>query len=75
MDEIKVMEEGNAGEELFRKLLDVRAGEWDKAVRLEEVKHTLSIEIGDDADVVPEVEAITEMDTPVDVVLVVGCQG
>ena len=75
MDEIEVVEEGNTREELLRKFLDVGAGERDKAIGLEEIKDTLSVEVSDDANVVPEVEAITEMDTSVDVVLVVGCQG
>jgi hypothetical protein len=75
MDEIEVVKEGNTREELLRKFLDVGAGERDKAIGLEEIKDTLSVEVSDDANVVPEVEAITEMDTPVDVVLVVGCQG
>lgn len=74
MDQIKVVEESNTGEELLGKLLDVGAGERNKAVGLEEVKDTLSVEIGDNADVVPEVEAIPQMDTSVDVVLVIGCQ-
>jgi hypothetical protein len=75
MDEIEVVEEGNTREELLRKFLDVGAGERDKAIGLEEIKDTLPVEVSDNANVVPEVEAITEMDTPVDVVLVVGCQG
>lgn len=75
MDEIEVVEEGNTREELLRKFLDVGAGERDKAIGLEEIKDTLSVEVSDNANMVPEVEAITEMDTPVDVVLVVGCQG
>jgi hypothetical protein len=66
MDEIEVVKEGNTREELLRKFLDVGAGE---------LKDTLSVEVSDNANVVPEVEAITEMDTSVDVVLVVGCQG
>jgi hypothetical protein len=75
MDEIEVVEEGNTREELLRKFLDVGAGERDKAIGLEEIKDTLPVEVSDNANVVPEVEAITEMDTSVDVVLVVGCQG
>ena len=74
MDEIEVVKEGNTREELLRKFLDVGAGERDKAIGLEEIKDTLSVEVSDNANVVPEVEAITEMDTPVDVVLVVGGQ-
>jgi hypothetical protein len=75
MDEIEVVKEGNTREELLRKFLDVGAGERDKAIGLEEIKDTLPVEVSDNANVVPEVEAITEMDTSVDVVLVVGCQG
>jgi hypothetical protein len=59
VDEVEVVKEGNAGKELFSELLDVRAGEWDKAVGLEKVKHALAIEVGDNADMVPEVEAIS----------------
>jgi hypothetical protein len=59
VNEVEIVEESDAGEELLCKLLDVGAGEWDKAVGLEEVKDTLSVEIGDDADVIPEVEAIS----------------
>jgi hypothetical protein len=71
MDQIEVVQKGDAGEELLRKLLDMRAGEWHKAVGLEEVEHALPVQVGDDADVVPEVEAVPQMDTPVYVVLVV----
>lgn len=65
---------GNAGEELLGKLLNVRAREWNEAVGLEKVKHALSIEVSHDADVVPEIKAIAEVDAAVHVVLVVGRQ-
>lgn len=71
MDEIEIVEEGNAGEKLLGELLDVGAGERDEAIRFEEVKHALPVEIGDNADMVPEVEAVSEVYTSVDVVLVV----
>jgi DNA-binding TFAR19-related protein (PDSD5 family) len=59
MDKVEVVQEGNAGEQLLRKLLDVRARERDKAVRLEEVEHALPVKVGDNADVVSEVEAVS----------------
>ena len=59
MDEIEVVEEGNTREELLRKFLDVGAGERDKAIGLEEIKDTLSVEVSDNANVVPEVEAVS----------------
>lgn len=59
VDQVQVVQKSHAGEELFRELLDVRAREWYEAIRLEKVKHALSVEIGDDADVVPEIEAIS----------------
>jgi len=64
----------NAGEELACKLLDVTAGEGHKRVALQEIKDTLAEEVGDDTDVVSEVESVPQMNTLVAVVLVVLCQ-
>lgn len=75
VDEIQVVQEGDTGEELLCKLLDMRAWEGDEAVALEEVEHALAVEVGDDADVVAEVEAVSKVDAPVDVVLVIRGQG
>lgn len=65
---------GDAREELAGKLLDVSAGERHKGIALEEVKDALAQEVGDDADVVAEVERVSQVDTLVAVVLVVACQ-
>jgi len=72
VDEVEVVQESNACEQLLRKLLNVRAWEGYEAVGLEEVEDTLSVEVGDDAYVVPVIEAILQMYASVDVVLVVG---
>jgi len=52
----------------------VSAGERHKGIALEEVKDALAQEVGDDADVVAEVECVSQVDTLVAVVLVVACQ-
>lgn len=65
----------HTGEELTGKGLDLTAGEGNESVTLQEVKHTLSQKIGDDADMVAEVKTIPEMDTLVAVGLVIGGQG
>jgi hypothetical protein len=59
---------------LARKELDVRAGEWREAVPLQKVEHALAIEVGDNADVIPEVEAVAEMNALVAVASIVGGQ-
>ena len=74
VDQIQVVEEGNAGEELLGKLLDVRAWEGYKLIRLEEIENALPVEIGDDTDVVPKVEAVSKVNAAVHVVLVVGLE-
>ena len=75
VDQIQVVEEGNTGKELLGKLLNVRAWEWHKLIRLEEIENALSVEISNDADVIPEIEAVPKMDAAVHVVLVVGFEG
>jgi hypothetical protein len=60
--------------ELSGETLDLRAGKWHKSISLEEVKDTLSQKICDNADVVSEVEGITQMDAFVAVGLVVQRQ-
>lgn len=52
------MEESNTGEQLLCKLLNVGAGEWNEAVRFQEVEDALAVERGDDTDMVPKVEAV-----------------
>lgn len=72
MDEVQVVQERDTGKQLLRELLYVRGWKRHKRVGLEEVKDALPVEISHDADMVPEVEAIPEVDTAVDVILVVG---
>jgi hypothetical protein len=64
-----------ARKELSGEALNLRAGKWHKSISLEEVKDTLSQKIRDNADVIPEVEGITQMDAFVSVGLVVQRQG
>jgi hypothetical protein len=45
-------------EQLFGELLNMGARERNECVRLEEIEHALTIKVGDDADVVPEIEAV-----------------
>lgn len=63
-----------ASEELFRKLLDMRTGKGNKAIGFEKVEDALAVEIGDDADMVPKVKAVSKVDAPVSVVPVVRGQ-
>lgn len=65
----------NAREELPREALDVAVWEGRKRIRLEEVKDALTQQIRDDADVVPKVETVPEVDALVSVIPVVGGQG
>lgn len=74
MDKIQVVQEGDTGEQLLRKFLDVRTGEGHEAVALEKVEDALPVQICHDADVVSEIEAVPEVDASVDVVLIVGGQ-
>jgi hypothetical protein len=61
-------------QELSGEALNLRAGKWYKSISLEEVEDTLSQEIRDNADVVPEVEGITQVDAFVSIGLVVQRQ-
>lgn len=48
----------NAGEQLLCKMLDLAAGKGHKIIALQEVEDALAEQVGDDADVVPKVEAL-----------------
>jgi len=61
----------NTGEELTREALYMRARKRHELVLLEEVEHALTEKVGNDANVVLEVEAVPQVDTLVSVVLVV----
>jgi hypothetical protein len=58
VDQVQVVQKGDTGKELLRKLLNVGAREWHKAIRFKKIEHALAVQIGDNADVVPEVEAV-----------------
>jgi hypothetical protein len=60
---------------LAGKLLDLTAGKWDEAIAFEEVENALAKQIGDNADMVAEIKAVSEMYTFVAVALIVGGQG
>lgn len=61
----------HAGEQLTSKVLDLTAGERDKSIALQEVEHTLTQQIRDNAYMVPVVETVPEMDTFVAVTFIV----
>lgn len=48
----------NAREQLLCEMLDLAAGKGHKIVALQEVEDALPEQVGDDADVIPEVEAL-----------------
>lgn len=56
-------------------MLDLTAGKWDEAIAFEEVENALAKQIGDNADMVAEIKAVSEMYTFVAVALIVGGQG
>jgi len=62
----------NTGEKLPRKALYLTVREWNKRVALEEVKDTLSEQIHDDAYMTSIVKTVTEVYTPVSILMVVG---
>lgn len=74
MDEVQVVEKGHGSEQLPGKGLDVGAGERREAVALEKVKDAGAEQVGDDADVIPVVETLPQVDAVVAVVPVVGRQ-
>lgn len=56
------------------KLLNLTAGKWNETIAFEEVENALAKQIGDDADMVAEIKAVSKMYTFVAVALVVGGQ-
>lgn len=56
------------------KLLNLTAGEWDESIALEEIENTLSKQIGDNADMIAEIKAVSKVNAFVAVTLVVGGQ-
>lgn len=62
---------GNTREQLPSKGLNMCAREWCELVDLQKIKHTLSVEVGDNADMLSKVKALPQVDALVAVVLVV----
>jgi hypothetical protein len=69
--EIEVVQECDTRKQLSSKGLDVRARKWGELVDLQEVKHALPIEIGDDANMLSEVKALPQVYALIAVVLVI----
>jgi hypothetical protein len=61
----------NAGKQLASKLLDLTAREWYETIALEEIEHTLSQQVCNNANVVSEIETIPKVNTLVAVALIV----
>jgi hypothetical protein len=66
---------GHACEKLSCETLDLAVGERDEVVALEEVEHALAQEVHDDADVASEVEAVSEVNATIPIILVIGLEG
>lgn len=62
---------GYTREELSSKVLDLAAGERNKAVAFQEIKHALSEQIGDNANVVSVIEAIPQVDAFIAILLII----
>jgi hypothetical protein len=63
MDEVEIVEESDAGEELSRKALYLCAWEGHKSVALQEIEDALAEEICDYAYMISEVERVTQVYT------------
>ena len=75
MDQVEVMQECDACEKLLCKLLDVGTWERHEAVRFEEIEYALPVEVCNNADMIPEVEAISQVDTTITIGAVVAGEG
>jgi hypothetical protein len=53
------------------KKLDVSARKWSEAVRLQKIKDALPIEVGDDANVIAEVETMPKVNAFVPVLAII----
>jgi hypothetical protein len=72
VNQIQVVQEGDACEELACEVPYLTVGEGDEAVAFQEVEDALTQEIHNDADVAAIVETVIEVYAPVTVLLVVG---
>ena len=59
MYKVEIVQESDAGEKLSGKTLYLSAGKWHKAISFQEVEHTLSQEVGDYTNMIPEVESVS----------------
>jgi hypothetical protein len=71
LDKRRLKLTSHTDKELPRKSLNVRVGKGHKIVPFEKVKQAESKQICHDADMPSEVEAVTQMDTPVPILSVV----
>lgn len=62
---------GNACEKLASELLDLTAWKGNKTIAFQEIKHALAQQIGDYANVVSEVETVSEMNAFIAIAFVV----
>ena len=65
---------GHAGEQLAREILNLRTWERNESISFEKVEDTLPKQVCDNANVVAEVERISQVNAFVPVVLVVQSQ-
>ena len=65
----------HASEELSGKTLNLTVGERYKGIAFEEVKNALAQEICDDANMTPIIETISEVYTPIPVLLIICLEG
>lgn len=61
MDEVEIVEEGDAGEELSREALYLCAREGHKSVALQKIEDALAKKICDYAYVISEVEGVAQV--------------
>jgi hypothetical protein len=59
---------------LSSEVLNLTAGKWDEAVGLQEIKNTLTQQVCHDADMVSEIEAVTEVNAFVSVAPIIRSQ-
>lgn len=65
---------GNTCKQLSCEPLNMSARKGDKLIRFEKVEHALTVQVRDDADVVPKVEAVPQMDAFVSIAFVICSQ-
>lgn len=74
MNEVEVVQKRNAAEKLSGECLNVGAREWHEPAGFEKVEDREAKEGCDDANVAAPVEALTQLDAAISVVLIGGAQ-